>query len=395
MKINRGAIIFIVIFGGIALVIAGILAISNMLRQSSGAPGENVGDLFSSLFPFGQGTARLPGVGTTPEDGGLSGPPPVLRLITGEPVAGFHVASTSVIRYSEVNTGHIFETSTGNLETVRRTNTTFPGIERAVWISDSSVIYQNETDNVIENSFVSFLPTGTDQTVAGVPLPGFKTVSVSPTLPQLVTSTRSANTTVSVSNLSGGQSRTIFSSPLKSWTVLTAGNEIFVETSPSDSPGFLYRILDGGALEKIVGGLRGLMAVLRPDGAYFAVSSIVDDSLRLQFLSRESLPVGTSPVGTLAEKCSWLAGIEPILVCGVPQNITNVSVEAWYMGLRSFSDDVWIIDPVKETATFVRNLESEAGRPIDIIDPQVSADGRYFLFKNKNDLSLWSLDLTR
>jgi hypothetical protein len=65
------------------------------------------------------------------------------------------------------------------------------------------------------------------------------------------------------------------------------------------------------------------------------------------------------------------------------------------MGLRSFTDDVWIIDPIKETATFVRSLEGEAGRPIDIIDPQVSPDGRYFLFKNKNDLSLWSLDLGR
>lgn len=396
MKINRGAIIFIVVLGGIALIIAAVLGFSSLFRQSAGGTSGNIDELFSSLFPFGQGGARQDG-GTSSTGGDLElGPVPALREISREPVAGFYVASTSIIRYAEVNTGHIYETSANSLSVTRRTNTTFAGIQNAAWVSENSVIYQHAEADVPVNSLVSFSTSSVDQLVVARPLSGFRSVAVVPDVPRIVTTTRSlANTTVSVTDTEENQRRAVFTSPLKSWYAFPAGNEVYIQTSPSDSAGFLFKVLEGGALEKIRGGLRGLMTVARPDGQYFALSTVNDGAISLAFIDAFSSVVGTSPVATLAEKCAWFNTTQPLLACGVPQSPTNVSVESWYMGLRSFTDDVWIIDPIKETATFVRSLESEAGRPIDIIDPRMSPDGRYFLFKNKNDLSLWSLDLSR
>lgn len=396
MKINRGAIIFIAIFGGVALIIALVVMFSNLLRQPSDGAATGVDDLFSALFPFGQGTVRQPGTGVGTTNDLPSGPVPVLREISREPVAGFGVFSTSTVRYTETNTGHIFETRTDSLATIRRTNATFPGIERAVWISGNNVIYQNAGSFDVENSMISFSTTTVDQNVFGRPLSEFNTVSVAPMLQGLLTMSRSGpSTTIYLTDYLESQRQILFSSPIKSWRVLPGGEDVYLETSPSDSVGFLYKILGNGGLEKIRGGERGLMATVRDDGAYIAVSSVNDEGTRLIFIGNQGGLVGESPVATFSEKCAWLKEAEPRVVCGVPQLPTNVSVEGWYMGLRSFNDGVWIIDPIKETATFVRNLEAEAGRQLDIVDPQISSDGRYFVFKNKNDLSLWSLDLTR
>ncbi len=396
MKINKGAFIFIVILGGLALIVAGVIAFSNFFKEPSANNAAGTDNLFSSLFPFGQGAARPnTGSGGQEEEQPL-GPVPVLREISREPVAGFHVSSTSSISYVERDTGHISRTSFDSLGTTRLTNTTFPGIERATWLSENNVIFQSTDGNTIRNVLISFSTSTVDQTVSGKTLSAFSSVAAVPARNQLIlTAGTAANTTISTSNYDTEQRAVIFSSPLRSWHVVPAGKNVFVETAPSDDAGFLYAILENGELRKIIGNIRGLMAVARNDGAYLAVSSADGGGVRLSVFTPDGMAAGNSPVATFAEKCAWFPGKTPLLACGVPRSVAGASVEAWFMGLQSFNDGVWIVNPVQETATFVRNLENEAGRPIDIIDPQVSPDGKYFLFKNKNDLSFWSLDLTR
>lgn len=396
MKINRGAVLFVAILGGLILIIVAIITVSNLLRQSPGAGTEDVGDLFSSLFPFGQGVVRQPGSGATGGEETPSGPVPALREISKDPVAGFRIASSSAILYVEQSTGHIFETHVDSLEVVRRANTTFSGIRQAVWVSDNSVIYQS-TDGLrsIQNFMMSFSTTSVDQRIDGRQMSGFSAVAVAPQQQALIlTRATGLTTAITLSDYGETQRQVIFSSPLQSLRALPVGDDVFIETSPSDSPGFLYRALAGGGLEKIRGNAPGLMAVANSAGTYVALSTANGEKVELSFVDRTGASVGTSPVGTFAEKCAWL-NAAPLLVCGIPQSLAGASVEAWYMGFQSFNDDVWIIDPIKETGTFVKNLAEEAGRPIDIVDPQISPDGRYFLFKNKNDLSLWSLDLAR
>ncbi|MBY0539573.1 hypothetical protein K2P56_04045 [Patescibacteria group bacterium] len=394
MKINRGAIIFIVVLGGIALIIVGVIAFSNLLKQPSTGTGGGVADLFSSLFPFGQSASRPSENGAetnTPED---LGPVPTLREVSRGPVAGFRVSNAGIL-YVEQNTGHIFQTPTESLAVTRRANTTFPGLERAVWLSDSAVIFQNIDTEKTENFLVSFATTSVDQQVSSRPLSSFNSVVAEPNLQLMVLTQRAGGTRISVSSYDETRKDTVFTSPMLSWRAFPAGDDVLVETTPSDGLGFLYRILGGGELEKIVGSVPGLMAVPRADGAYIAVSSVSGTSARLSFIDKDGIFAGASPIATFAEKCGWFPGNEPAVACGVPESVAGASIDSWYMGLQTFSDTVWIIRPSSETGTFIKNLETEAGRPIDVIDPHVSPDGRYFIFKNKNDLSLWSLDLTR
>lgn len=392
MKINKGAIIFAVVLGGIALLIAGAIGLSSLVTQNASG-GDSGQDLFSSLFPFGQGTTRTPTGGATNEDGVPSGPVPVLREISREPVAGFSIISGGV-QFAERDTGHIVRAIFDTLETKRLTNSTIPGIERAIWLSDNNVIFQRATtDDEIQNVLISYSTTTVDQSATTRTLSNFTSATPVPGKNRLILSARTGGTTVlSTTDFNEGVKKTLFSSPLRSWRVFPAGEATFIQTAPSDDFGFLYRVLSDGGLERLLGNTRGLLVSAREDGDYFAISSVTENSVRLSFIDGSGKAAGESPLATFAEKCAWFRGA-PRIACGIPQSLEGSSVEAWLMGLQSFNDSIWVISPEDGTATFVRNLESEAGRPIDVIDPKVSPDGRYLIFKNKNDLSLWSLDL--
>jgi hypothetical protein len=67
----------------------------------------------------------------------------------------------------------------------------------------------------------------------------------------------------------------------------------------------------------------------------------------------------------------------------------------WLLGRISFSDSVWIIRPIENTAHSLGYLQEIANTPIDVLNPTISVDGNFALFINKNDLSVWSLDLNR
>ena len=78
------------------------------------------------------------------------------------------------------------------------------------------------------------------------------------------------------------------------------------------------------------------------------------------------------------------------MLCGLSkQGYTNTSPDTWYSGEVTYSDELWYSDFDFNTSSFVLDLESESGRQLDVIRPQIQSDARAAFFINKNDQSLW------
>ena len=100
------------------------------------------------------------------------------------------------------------------------------------------------------------------------------------------------------------------------------------------------------------------------------------------------------PLWALTEKCIWSEKNSSIIYCGVSSFIPRGDdLDAWYKGLTSFSDSVWMIDIETQTATVLVDPTEKAGEEFDLIKPVLSPDEEYLLFINKRDSTLWQLKL--
>jgi hypothetical protein len=397
MKINRAALIFGGIIAAAILLIAGGIWFYSLFTAPASPAGVKP-NFFSSLFPFGQsapGTQTNTGGG---DAGGPTGPAPSLREVSHAPVAGAHFQNNGTLRFMEKETGHVYETRPESLATTRISNTTIPGIQRVVWLGDSAFILQY-LDGVggIRNYFATLASSTPDQALIGRFLSNFTDALPSFDEKHMTVGVRSASgIAVLTSDTEEKTKKTLFVSPLRSWTIIPNGERLFIESAPSEQVGFLYQInTEDLSLKKILGNIQGLMALPHPSGAYIAYSSTNPSGASLFIFDTKKNTATASPIATLAEKCAWFPAETPLLICGVPSSLAGASPDAWFMGVQSFSDSVWIIDPVRGTGQIIRDLAKEAGRPIDVINPSVSPNGAYLVFTNKNDLSLWTVSLAQ
>jgi hypothetical protein len=106
-------------------------------------------------------------------------------------------------------------------------------------------------------------------------------------------------------------------------------------------------------------------------------------------------PVDTV-VSTLPEKCVWSKNKTDTVYCAVPEFIPeNNSLDSWYKGLVSFSDEIWKIDTETGMGEMVRKLNDAVPGGIDATYLMLSPKEDYLIFTNKKDYHLWSLHLTK
>lgn len=362
-------------------------------------------DFFSALFPFGQ-------IGNTPGAQNTNEPVRVpeknvterLRKVSDRPVAGSWFVSTvattspALIRFMERATGHIFETSVDSYTEVRISNTTIPNLQRILPISDTEFLMQSlSEDQEVQNFFGTLNPTASVQSVNTVPLPTFTRISASKGGAQALAVTEVASGSKVETMSPGGEKLVVIAtSPIRSWVPFVAGGRFFIETAPSSGiTGFLYEIKNK-KLSKIVGGVPGLMVLPSPSGRYILYSGNSRGQISLTLLDTKNGETFSSPLGALATKCAWVSEDVPTVFCGV-SNITGGEnlPDDWLIGNISLNDSGWVLRPIEGVARSLGSLEDIAKTPIDVFAPTVSSDKKYVLFQNKNDLSLWALDITR
>jgi hypothetical protein len=66
----------------------------------------------------------------------------------------------------------------------------------------------------------------------------------------------------------------------------------------------------------------------------------------------------------------------------------------WYKGTVSFVDKIWQVSATTGEVHLISSIVDTSDRIIDAFNLGLDEKDRFLIFMNKNDLSLWSLDLT-
>lgn len=383
-------------------------------------PETPVSETLKNFLPFGSGDDFVaPGNGNQFGEGENSGeatsgtnetPEKILFRITDIPVAGFvalsRSASSTVVRYAERATGHIYDVNLETLEKTRLTNQTMPKIYEAYFRADGNVVLfrsLKDDSDTIENISLAITPPRAAATSS--PEGSFYTAS-STVLRGTIGSVAvgSGNTlfytlddvrSIASSAFNGSNQKTLFSSQYTDWALSPYGSNLLIYTKPgATAPGYAYTLGASGGLTKLLGPLLELTAAMSHDGAKLLYSYRDGTGVRL-FVSNLKNDTESEIVSpTLAEKCVWSMVNSTIVFCGAPLlGISSNEIDNWQMGKTFFQDRIWSFDTETEISKLLADPTRILGFDLDVVGPKLSPREDYFLFMNKNDLSIWALKL--
>lgn len=398
---NKRAIIILII-------VAVLLIVGGIWFFSRGPAGDGSGGFFSGLFPLGGDDSG--GTGVPPPDGGnlpSSGGENVLTQLTKNAVAGAGAASTT-IRYVEKSTGHVYEIEPNGQNKKRVSNATILKTFESLWspLADKLVMrYFEDTGESIlsvKNFSANLFPSGTNSTssapasspVQGMFFPGGAyPMTISPFEDKvfyLVFSNGIANGIIS--DFEGKEQKIVLKIPFGDFLVSWPSKEI-IALYPKPSffaDGYLYFLdIKTGALSRILGGAKGLTALVSSDGTKVLYSASRSKGFDTKFFNISEKTGRPFDLLALPEKCVWSGKDGNIIYCAVPSVYPQVNYpDDWYQGTIFFSDSIWRVNnETRETIILNDKMDN------DVVSPFLTKDENYFIFTDKKDGTLWSLKL--
>ncbi|KND48536.1 MAG: hypothetical protein AB200_02300 [Parcubacteria bacterium C7867-005] len=397
-------IIFLTLLAVIILIVGGWFIFGRQLPQQSDTETE-------SELPFGQGGSDIPFNPSNPGDKTTSTNPsnnqtgatfPNFFKLSLEPVAGaisIIKNGSTVVRYVDRATGHVYDIKPDTQERMKITNNTLPKIYEAIFRSDGNalVLRSLEGDQISNLSIALTAPksTTTDalHSVTMTPLRGeIKNISGGTKLFYVLADTK----TLISSEFDGTKQKNLGSYPFSEWTPFTSeGTSLFIQTRPdSSTPGYAYTVnQSSGKATKILGPLNGLTILPNKTGKSIIYSYYSGDEFVLEHKNFDTNKNTKIFPVTIPEKCVW-SKKENLIYCGNPEGIVGPKQpESWYQGAVSFNDSIWKIDPANQLSDVLLEPRRSFEVDVDVINPFLSPDEDYLFFINKKDLSLWALKL--
>src|SRR3989338_2037836 len=190
----------------------------------------------------------------------------------------------------------------------------------------------------------------------------------------------------------------IFSTPITQVNVEWPSENVIDITTKgaADSSGFLYFIdPKTGIWKKILGPLPGLSTKVSTDAkrVFLSMAGNANNIISSIFNISEGKGIDAI-VRTLADKCVWGNFYKEMVYCAAPsQPIAGTYPDDWYVGRVSFVDKIWGINAITGEIDLVSSIVDTSDRVIDAFNLGLDEKDSFLIFMNKNDLSLWSLDL--
>lgn len=312
------------------------------------------------------------------------------------------IGKLQTIRFVERANGHIYETATSTLELVKTSNTTISKIYEALFVTKDSLLLRglygsSDTISTLIGREQILASTSTEKTLLTKELDrDLKQLALSPSKNKIFT-LQNSSPTGRISNPDGSGSVSVFDSEFKEWLISWPTEKLITLTTKASAfvEGFMYSVdTTSRNMQKIIGNRFGLTTNMSPDGQKVIYSESISEST---YLSVYDLSTKTSrPLffRTFAEKCIWSNSSRDIVFCAVPENIaTGDYPDIWYLGLISFSDNVWKINIKTGETKLIANLFELGKEKIDAVNLVLNNDDSYLVFNNKIDLSFWGLKL--
>lgn len=330
----------------------------------------------------------------------------------------------AIIQFVDSNTGYIYEKDLMNPTStpIQITDTLYPNIVRAYFINGASdnksrVIMQYLSGNTIK-TISAVIPEyygSTGKLINIVNLPDnikFFTVSKD---------NKKAAYIVLKNKASYGRQDTytdwylikdnsdiygsrIYSSDFSSWKLLIDDDKnIYAFTGDTAyTTNSLYK-LENNTLSQIYSNHNGMSFLTAKDS--LLVSIFTGNGLKIyknnyfngtNFTDSSIYPL---QISTLANKCGENSKDgEELIICGVPKEIKNYESglpDAWYQGLTSWDDNLYVINKDYPAGQMLFNLNSDGGisEKVDIKNVAIEDTKSHLAFINKNDGSLWTLNI--
>ena len=411
------------IFFSLIIIVVIVLAVVFGWALLSRPSGETVGQAINNVLPFGSGEGlEQPTTNnqqpTTGEDGQVfdefGRPTAGLFRVVVEPVAGavaFTRGTSTVVRYVDRATGHVYETNLTTSKKTRITNKTLPKIYESYFRLDGQAVLlrslKDDSDTVENLSLALTPPKATSTGSTSSPqADGLYTVSATVLRGDigsvavglgntLFYSLRDSGSIVS-SAFNNTALKTIFSSVFTDWRLAAAGNGVIIYTkASSNAPGYAYTLnTASGGLTRLLGPLNGLTVTPDASGTRLLYSYTESGLAKSSAKNLQSGAITDILPVTLSEKCIWSVKNRGIVYCGSPVNGIGASEpDNWYKGATHFSDRLWRFDTNAEIAQILSEPKASLGLDIDVVELKLSPTEDYLIFINKKDLSLWALRL--
>jgi hypothetical protein len=323
--------------------------------------------------------------------------PPRLWRVNATPVAGsgfVQVGSTTVLRFVERSTGHVFDVDPLTGTITRRTNLLIPKVYEAA-IGDGDLVIARSVSN--DGARVTFVGTLGTTTIDGfTPLTGTDLGpdirDIAPTQSGIIFLGEAADgsTRLIRANADGTNPEIIRSFAAGDFNLshLSDGRTILVEKPASNVAGHAYEA--GTSLLSLAGATPGLTLVARASSTAVLVGS--DDGSNLALAVRATRDSSLLPLGlkTVAEKCVWMPGLSFTAYCAAPQTPPAPGfLTGWYRGTVHTTDSWYTIDAGGGSSESF--LDMSADDAIDVERPTTDGGGNFIAFLNARDKSLWLL----
>ena len=334
-----------------------------------------------------------------------------IRQIYQKPNSGAILTTKNTknyLRFVDRATGNIYEylISNDNSDLTRITNTTLPKIQESTWFNSGDKIILRYVDN--SNNIVSFLGkiSTTSKDSVGEILGNFLTpnqrqVVINPDNTNIFELLDKKDNSGSYGNMysvsTSSNKKQIFDSQLSIWNISWPQNDIITfNTKPTYKDyGYLFFLnTKTYSFDRVLGDIIGLTTNINKDVSLIAYSGLLVNSFGLDIYDIKNKESKNIKLKTLSDKCVWSNSNSKHLYCAVPKNNTNGNYpDDWYKGNISFNDDFWMIDAEDGTTKLIYESMKEDNLTLDAFDLKLNSDDKYLAFTNKNDLSLWLLEL--
>jgi len=382
----------------------------------------NLGDLFSFKQESGVDQNQDIELGDDPNNQNI-GTYSALKKVSNDPVSGFlfydyeekyqytdqsgvekeEVLNKNMIRYMKRINGFVSDTNTQEfpITEIKVSNTTIPKIHEALFYNGGLGVvirFLGDDLNTIK-TFVGEIKPGS------VSQPGSITgnfieedipeISINKIGNMVYYKKSSFETFFYNKNLNTSSNDSFFNSSFYSWIIDFANNKTLTLSTKGSyfAKGYVYSLSLDGKLNKIVGGKNGLVGKLSPNEKYLLYSVSDGGLFRLYIYNIDDKKDFDTGLKTLVDKCVWGESSEYIY-CAVPQGpLKGNYPDDWYLGNKSFSDSIWKVNTTNNSAFKINDISISGKEEIDAINLQINSLENRLGFINKNNYTLWMLEL--